>query len=337
MARFNARINYIDGFAGPGKYLGGEDGSPLIALKVAKLFLDNGTLKPQQMTMLLIERDKERHDLLTNEIRALQESDAAYRLVNIVVARTDYTAAMDQVWALLEHSKATLAPTFAFIDPFGVSGTPYEHIAKLLSFDKTEVLINFMYEEANRFLDTPEFKKHLDAFFGNASWKSLKEISKPDDRRAAMIEMFKRGLHDAGARYVQVFEMRNRQNRTDYLLFFATRSDKGLEAMKEAMWRVDQSGRFSFSDYTYAKGPMLIEPSPDYRVLQEQLRERFPPGTEVSIKELRLFIFAETSFFHYKAEALKPLEQCGLIEVVRSSTKRRRAWSYPDDVRISFR
>ncbi len=36
MASANARFLYIDGFAGPGEYSGGEDGSPVIALKTAR-------------------------------------------------------------------------------------------------------------------------------------------------------------------------------------------------------------------------------------------------------------------------------------------------------------
>lgn len=36
LSSWNGRINYIDGFAGPGKYSKGELGSPIIALNVAK-------------------------------------------------------------------------------------------------------------------------------------------------------------------------------------------------------------------------------------------------------------------------------------------------------------
>ncbi len=36
LATIQHRLLYIDGFAGPGEYEGGEDGSPIIALKVAK-------------------------------------------------------------------------------------------------------------------------------------------------------------------------------------------------------------------------------------------------------------------------------------------------------------
>ena len=33
--KYNKTVNYIDGFCGPGRYKGGEPGSPLIALNVA--------------------------------------------------------------------------------------------------------------------------------------------------------------------------------------------------------------------------------------------------------------------------------------------------------------
>ena len=33
---FNGRIIYLDGFAGPGRYIGGEPGSPLVALECAR-------------------------------------------------------------------------------------------------------------------------------------------------------------------------------------------------------------------------------------------------------------------------------------------------------------
>lgn len=33
MTRWNGRVLYIDGFAGPGEYIGGKYGSPIIATK----------------------------------------------------------------------------------------------------------------------------------------------------------------------------------------------------------------------------------------------------------------------------------------------------------------
>jgi hypothetical protein len=44
--------------------------------------------------------------------------------------------------------------------------------------------------------------------------------------------------------------MRNKSNATDYFLFFATTSLLGMEKMKDAMWAVDPSGAYDFSDFT---------------------------------------------------------------------------------------
>jgi hypothetical protein len=73
---------------------------------------------------------------------------------------------------------------------------------------------------------------------------------------------FLHGLYDsqlrneAGARYVRSFEMRNKKDATDYYLFFATDNAKGMEKMKQAMWKVDESGESRFSDATNPATPV---------------------------------------------------------------------------------
>jgi three-Cys-motif partner protein len=46
----------------------------------------------------------------------------------------------------------TLAPTFAFLDPFGFSHMPIHLIERIVRNSRCEGLITFMYEEINRFL-----------------------------------------------------------------------------------------------------------------------------------------------------------------------------------------
>jgi hypothetical protein len=46
------------------------------------------------------------------------------------------------------------------------------------------------------------------------------------------------------------YALRNGNNFVDYYLFYGASHLKGLEKMKEAMWKVDPSGRFQFSDAT---------------------------------------------------------------------------------------
>ena len=55
MTKYNQRVLYIDGFAGPGSYAGGEDGSPLIALKSAR---DHHARPKSEVAFIFIEKDK---------------------------------------------------------------------------------------------------------------------------------------------------------------------------------------------------------------------------------------------------------------------------------------
>src|SRR5436305_15157217 len=62
-------ILFIDGFAGPGRYEGGEDGSPIIAIKAA---LNYPRLLQLPISFLFIEQDEPRFLQLTEAIESLK-------------------------------------------------------------------------------------------------------------------------------------------------------------------------------------------------------------------------------------------------------------------------
>ncbi|MFN2598367.1 MAG: three-Cys-motif partner protein TcmP, partial [Pyrinomonadaceae bacterium] len=55
----------------------------------------------------------------------------------------------------IDQRNAQLAPTFIFIDPFGFSGLPFTLVRRALQKPHTEVLITFMVDSINRWLDHP--------------------------------------------------------------------------------------------------------------------------------------------------------------------------------------
>ena len=63
LSRFSKRILYIDGFAGPGIYKGGEYGSPVIAIRTATEHILKHRFN--EIVFLFIEKDKERSEKLT--------------------------------------------------------------------------------------------------------------------------------------------------------------------------------------------------------------------------------------------------------------------------------
>ena len=130
-------------------------------------------------------------------------------------------------------------------------------------------------------------------------------------RRRLRAELFLHGYGiaaTAGAKYARSFQMRNTSGLTDYYLFYATNNPLGLRKMKEAMWRVDETGEFTFSDATNPNQLILIGREPRFDVLAKQLNDHFR-GREIALSEIEEFVLAETPFreTHYK-RVLKALE-----------------------------
>ncbi len=96
---------------------------------------------------------------------------------------------------------------------------------------------------------------------------------------------------------------------TDYFLYFATKNRTGIQKMKEAMWRVDESGSFKFSDATASQLTLPFTKEPDFAALKSDLVTRFT-GHVTTVGDVEEFVLADTPFHtgHYKR---------GLVEVER--------------------
>ena len=70
-------------------------------------------------------------------------------------------------------------------------------------------------------------------------------------RKAFLLDLFLRQIRGPGFQHTLGFEMIDSGNRTEYFLIFGTHHPKGLEVMKGAMWKVDEVGRYQFSDATH--------------------------------------------------------------------------------------
>ncbi len=129
--------------------------------------------------------------------------------------------------------------------------------------------------------------------------------------------------------------MKNKKGASDYYLFFATKSLKGLKAMKSVMCSIDQSLAYEFSDETNPYQPFLLQPKPDYAILQRALIAQFK-GQTVTMGEIDLFVADKTPFCTYKQEALKPMEAAGKIEVLTSQRRKKGTFPEDSDLRIHF-
>ncbi len=195
-----------------------------------------------------------------------------------------------------------------------------------------------MVDAINRFLEHPEEKvvQHIiDAF---RSKEAVLQIAKGSgDRVLRLRELYQSDLKQT-AKYVRYFEMRDRQNRTQYYLFFATNSSLGHVKMKEAMWKVDPGGEFRFSDATNPDQLVLFEADAT-PTLVEQLRREFCTKGTVTGKEVREFVEDNTAFLkkHMTAALRQGEESSNLgVESLKVDGKKRRAGTYSDEARLKW-
>ena len=307
----------------------------MIALRAA---LDQQVQIKARILFLFIEKDPQRAALLDEIVREIERPD---RFRVKIAAGQSFEVAFEEILKFYAGKGKPLPPTFAFIDPFGWAGVPFSTVAKILSFSSCEVLVTFMYEEINRFIGHPDQEKNFDSFFGTSAWRQAVSMASPSERNRFLHDLYLSQLRATGsAKYVRSFEMRNERDVTDYFLFYATKSLSGLRKMKEAMWKVDESGEFTFSDATDPSQLVMFSKSPAFERLTAQIRSRFG-GTETTIGDIEEFVLAETGFreTHYKVNVLRRLESDTppkLVLVNPPATRRRGTYADPS-LRVRIR
>jgi len=194
-----------------------------------------------------------------------------------------------------------------------------------------------MADAINRFLEHPEDKvvQHIVDAFGTTEAVQIAKGS--GDRVAKLRELYQSKLQQV-AKYVRYFEMRDRQNRPQYYLFFATNNELGHLKMKEAMWRVDPDGDFRFSDATNPNQLVLFEADTTPTLVGELQREFCAKG-QVTGFEVRTFVENKTAYLkkHMRA-ALQQEEDASRVRVepLKIDGKKRRANTYPDEARLAW-
>ena len=325
LASWHRRLIFIDGFAGPGRYSKGEPGSPIVALQAA--INHKHDLTRCELQFLFVEQDGDRFSHLEATIRELETPEH----VRVDAVHADFVDIMAVLMERLEGHE--LAPALVMVDPFGPKGASYEVIKRLAAYQRSEFLISFMYEPIARFIGHDAFEKHLDDLFGCSTWREGQTLTAAA-RERFLIELYVGQIRAAGLPWVRTFEMRDAGNRTEYFLVFATHHPAGLDAMKQAMWRVDPTGQFQFSDFTNPNQPTLFAIEPDYAQLRSLLLARFA-GTTTTIDAIERWIVEDTSFLrsHIRKRVLVSLEEAGTIVI---ETPRKKARTYPTGTVIRF-
>ncbi len=191
-------VLYIDGFSGPGRYSNGEDGSPVIAILAA---INQRIPIRSKLHFRFIEKDSERANMLDQIVKESSlPANFDAKVFNSTFEKTFY-----ELLNFYTTRQGKLPPTFAFIDPFGWTGSPFTAVREILSNPNCEVLFTFMYEEVNRFINHPDQENNFDLYFGTSDWKDGVSLTDPKKRDRFFHNLYQQQLRNTAKAKISSF------------------------------------------------------------------------------------------------------------------------------------
>ena len=316
------RAMFVDAFAGPGEYENGEFGSPVIALKALAQHSAQRMMRGQ-IDYVFIEERLDRFVHLKKVISRLRVKGSIPSICKIDTYNDTFANVLPRLIASISLHRI---PTFVMIDPFGVSGVGMENIRALMDHPSIEVYVSFMYEPMNRFKDQTDFESPLDDLFGCPDWRQGINIPDSKARKEFFYGVYREQLKLSGARHVLHFELYEGQ-KLKYALFFATQKDQGCDKMKQAMWKVEPTGGYSFRSDKL--GQLSFELT-DFHLneLERALICQFGMNQPIAIESIEEFMRSDRVLFHsgHLKRHLAAMERSSTLVVDQSPRKKRGAF-----------
>jgi three-Cys-motif partner protein len=290
-------VTYAEGYSGPGEYLGqnpASRGSPLIALDAA-LRCRAAPSPARPARFLLVEKNEQYLNHLKGRLlKRLGTLDP------VVLARRGLTvdlvcgACSEEFIPLLVKHAVWNKPLIAIFDTWG-SAVEFSILQRVARSRAAEAIVTMQPASFFRFASDP--KHYGDSVFGPVVWRDVQR--QPSNQKADYIRsQYRRVLNEAGFGFVLDFQLADEKNNLLYLVY-GTNSDKGVEKMKDAIWRADPYQGLGYRDPRDPNQetlPIKAEPliGPLCRLIHEHLLGL--PGFTAPLDELRRFVLLETIF-----------------------------------------
>ena len=326
LLRKEKKLIYVDGFAGPGEYWSDETknskvkGSPIIAAEKANKYIDEDNTR--KFLIIAIDSDKRWIDNLQTILQQINRHKQAWKVLH-----TTFEQGMDELFGYLEENNAHIAPTFFFVDPFGYSGFTMETMGRILKHPRTELFINFMHYDINRFLQADHSQQHLQSLFGCDEYRDTVDLNS-DEKTSYLVDLYCKKLKErASGIYILPFRMNTpgQGRRPRYFLIHVSQHIKALKEMKNRMAKASsQSFRFEAIGLDPCRQLDLFEPSGE-EVLRDKIFQFISRdlNNAISYEELENWAYQLTSGIAREIkQALKTLENDKEIVIKRKRRQR---------------
>ena len=271
-------IYFVDGFAGPGRYIEDQvDGSPLLAARHAETLASSA--KKYMLKCINIESDPEVFENLQNSI-----SDFRAHTTNF---HGEFGTFVKEIINLVDDK-----PALFFLDPIGIKGLEWHTLLPVFHRESTtELLIRFDAQTATRLTGSDDnLHRTFNSILGEDNsryWKryiengTLSPVEKKSRLTQAYEDKLKRHFE-----FVARMPIKSSDNQLKYHLLFATRSVKGVQVMNDVFCSIsDMRDRSLDKEQGTARSRQLnmFEPSAEKKEINELENLK-----EAILKELKM-------------------------------------------------
>lgn len=275
-----ASVTYAEGFAGPGTYIGGQPGSPIIAIRalVSQVPPDRGIAR-----FVFVDDDPRCTARLHEELKAAFPDRPRNTAAMPVLVRQG--TCQDELEAALDEAQAWDQPIFANLDSWGNVPVPHRLLRRVAANVSSEVIVTLLPQHFVRFVS--RLGPAADEVFGgDPRWREVVNQS-PEVKSRHILECYRASLQTAGFKYLLDFELVTQSGQSLYLVF-GTSNSLGVEKMKDSLWEVDRSTGIGFRDPRAEQGETLFElDEPDLGPLRRFLRQRLADDGPTRVELLR--------------------------------------------------
>ena len=263
-------LHLVDGFAGRGRYVRGESGSPKIMFDCALAAVEAGTA--ERVLIRCAEPNP------TN-FGHLQDVCAGLMHERVTIKPTQETFE-DIANRLADWGEKQLPPppTFVMVDPYGIRGVSLQTLRRLMKLDRHEVLLTFMVRDPSRFIVEENYEEPLTALFGGNDWRQCVDAER---RWECLMLRFHEVVVNGVAKHATPFLVYEDERRVPlYYLIHLTNNDLGMREMKDAM--VAKSGDMTFWPVTLRDPAQLeldVGEQPPFPMLQSYISETYAGRT----------------------------------------------------------
>ena len=268
MLRFEGQIHYIESHAGAGKYLTKDMGSPIVAIDtiVNHGFIYRQENRNKRVTCIFFENKTKNYNELKKEISKLESLPP---ILNILIEKEDYELFLES----LEKGNVRINAPLLVIDPYNYD-ISHKLLLHFFQNKKAEILITFMVRNIALATthDKIEITTKLNRLFGSDSWKRCLEEPNWDTRCKCLLDSY---IDSFGECYFSIISMLQKNGKPKYYLIHLTKSSRGREVFKEAMWATFPNGIMVARESEDPHQTSFLKGEPSYRKLAKLLLNEF--------------------------------------------------------------